>query len=305
MDDEELDLTKDDEFDYENGSSIRGKDALAIFLENERRYPTLTKEKNEELLREYHSAGEEDKQAIMDKLVEGNLKLVTKEAFRIAKPFRNEKNQPNNGLVLDFIQEGSEGLVRAVEKFDLSKGFAFSTFASAYIKTAILSFLNNNYRMIRIPKQITDKNRRIREAERRLCDRLRREPDAEEIASELNDGTSAEEVENIKGIAQSGVVLSMDQKRQDDDESDNLYREIPTTEQNPQEYAESKELQERLNKLMEELPEAMRFILIHSYPEDGSEPWTLQKIGEELNLSAERVRQIREEAKLRLIKALR
>lgn len=303
--DEVMCLDMEEGFDTENGSNAKGKDAYDIFNENVNRYPPLTKEKNESLLREYHSASEEEKSAIMDQLVEGNLKLVVKEANRIGAMFKYENRPINHGLLLDFIQEGSEGLIRAVEKFDLSKGFAFSTFASTYIKTSILTFINNEYRMIRIPKQISDKNRRIREVENRLHDRLHRNPTSEEIAAELQDGSTAEDVDNIKIIVSSGNVVSMDQKRSDEEGEDNLYREIPANEQNPQEYAEAKELEERFEKAMELLSVEERFVLTHLYPQDESKPWTLQEIGQKLHRSAEGIRQISNKAKLKLIKAMK
>lgn len=287
---------EDDLDGYQEGTSFKGKDALKIFMESVKSFPTLTREENDELLRKYQVSSEEEKNVIRDQIVEGNIRLVISSAFRIAGLFKNTSGQRNNGLIMDFIQEGSEGLSRAVEDYDPSRGNAFSTVATTYITRAIYGFLNDDFNQIRIPHQIMEKQRLIQRTETELSNRLGRKPTEEEIAEALPSSSKmkADEINSVKAFSQMNQIMPLDGMTEDG--KPDKASMIPSDDMTPQEYSQRNELEEKLRDAIQTLTPTMQYILKHRYPTDGTTVWTLSKLGDELNLSLERVRQIEQEA---------
>ena len=125
LDDEELDEDLDID-DLDNGSSIKGKDAYQMFMDSIRLYPKFTQEENLEKLKEYKAADDEDKIALLDEIVEGNIRLVIKYANEIAsQAVSNAEEGGTRGLKMDLIQEGSQALSKAIVDFDPARGYAF------------------------------------------------------------------------------------------------------------------------------------------------------------------------------------
>ena len=299
LDDEELDEDLDID-DLDNGSSIKGKDAYQMFMDSIRLYPKFTQEENLENLKEYKAADDEDKIALLDEIVEGNIRLVIKYANEIAsQAVSNAEEGGTRGLKMDLIQEGSQALSKAIVDFDPARGYAFSTLAVTYIKRAMFAFLNNSSRMIHVPQQILDRHRLITKAIDELKKKNATDPSYEDVAEYLHNGLTAEDIEENCLVFKNIDVKTIDE-RPDIDNDKRTIAAVPSDEMNPQEASERQELIEKLAKATESLTPTMRFIISHRYPEDGSTPWTLRELSVKLNLSIERVRQIEEEAKAKL-----
>lgn len=293
--DEDFDLD-----DVDSGSSINGKDAYQMFIETISSFPKFTSQENLEKIMEYQAAEGDEKTALLDCIVEGNIRLVIKYAIEIAShaaPNSSEKSV--RGLRMDLIQEGSQALAKAVKDFDAERGYAFSTLAVTYIKRAMYAFLNTNSRMIYLPQQVLDRHRLISRASDELIKKTGEKPTYEEIANYLNNGLTASDVQENCLIFNGVEVKSIDGNPEEDNNNKNL-NDVPSQDMNPQEVSERQEQIEKLEKARKSLTPIMNFIISHRYPSDDSEPWTLRELSEELNLSKERVRQLENEAKEKL-----
>ncbi len=293
----------DEDFDIDEvdcGSSINGKDAYQMFIDSISTFPKFTSQENLEKIKEYHSAEGDEKIALLDSIVEGNIRLVIKYAAEIAShaaPNSSEKSV--RGLRMDLIQEGSQALAKAIKDFDPARGYAFSTLAVTYIKRAMYAFLNANSRMIYLPQQILDRHRLIVRASDELVKKNGTKPTFEEVASYLNNGLTAKDIEENCLIFNGVEVKSMEGDSDEDNEK-NALNNLPSPDMNPQEVCEKKEQMEKLEKGRKSLTPMMNFIISHRYPNDDSEPWTLRELSEELGISKERVRQLESEAKEKL-----
>jgi RNA polymerase primary sigma factor len=257
-------------------------DALQLFLNEIRRYPLLDKEEEIELAKRIEQGDLEAK----ERMINSNLRLVVS----IAKKYQGQELS-----LLDLIQEGIFGLIRAAEKFDYRKGFKFSTYATFWIRQAIQRGLANKARTIRIPVHIGQRERKIGRAERELSARLGREPSDEEIAKEAE--IPEEQVEEVRAAART--VTSLDRAVGED--GDTAFGDLlPSDQPELEEEIQVSLAQETLRKTIDDLPEPERSVIRMRYGIDGEEPKALRETGRRLELSAERVRQLESRALERL-----
>jgi RNA polymerase primary sigma factor len=269
---------------YINGDLAHATtDALQLFLNEMARYPLLTAEEEVELAKRI----ERGDKAAKDRMINSNLRLVVS----IAKKYQG------HGLsLLDLIQEGIIGLIRAVEKFDWRKGFKFSTYATWWIRQAVQRGVANKARTIRMPVHIVDRERKISKAERELHVKLGRVPTLEEIAKQAK--LPLKQVREVQNAARA--VTSLD--RPVGSESDTSLGELVSGEDAPpEEELEVSFRTDALRRAIAELPDRQQDVLKLRFGLDGDpNPMSLEQIGKTLGLTRERVRQIEIEALERL-----
>jgi RNA polymerase primary sigma factor len=267
---------RDDDATFVNGDlAAATTDALQLFLNEAGRYKLLTAEEEVELAKRI----ERGDKAAKDLMINSNLRLVVS----IAKRYQG------HGLsLLDLIQEGIIGLIRAVEKFDYRKGFKFSTYATWWIRQAVQRGVANKSRTIRIPVHIVEREQKIARAERELVARLGRQPTDKELAKEAK--LPLKQVREVKSAARA--VTSLDKPIGEGDSGS--FGELFASEQaHTDEEVEISLREETLRKALEELPDRERKVLELRYGLHGDrEPMSLESIGKELGITRERVRQI-------------
>ena len=277
-----------DEDDDAEAEELRevSTDALQLFLKDVGRVDLLTAAQEVELAKKVERGDHRAKQD----MVEANLRLVVS----IAKRYRNQ------GLpFLDLIQEGTIGLVRAVEKFDYRKGFKFSTYATWWIRQAVARALADKARTIRMPVHVVEKLNKIIRAERKLRAELGHEPSALEIGLDL--GLPAEEVEQIRRSAQAPV--SLEKPVGDEEESEFGHFLTDETMPLPDEAAELTLRKEALTRALSMLSKRERRVLELRYGLNGEPPRTLDEVGRAFDVTRERIRQI-ENQSLKKLRAL-
>jgi RNA polymerase primary sigma factor len=255
-------------------SSEATTDALQLFLREAGRRPLLNAAQEVELAKRTERGDKEAKQL----MIESNLRLVVS----IAKRYRNQ------GLpFLDLIQEGSLGLIRAVEKFDWRRGYKFSTYATWWIRQAVARGLADKARTIRMPVHIAERRHKLNRAERSLLTQLGREPTLEEIAEQAC--LPLRHAQEVRRAPQ--VTASLDQPV--GEQGDTVFADFVASEGPPPE--EEVELSLRRQKLigvLSALEDREREVLILRYGLGDDEPKTLEEIGHGLAVTRERVRQI-------------
>jgi RNA polymerase primary sigma factor len=257
-------------------------DALQLFLNEIRRYPLLTAADEIELAKRIEQGDLEAK----ERMINSNLRLVVS----IAKKYQGQELS-----LLDLIQEGIFGLIRASEKFDWRKGYKFSTYATFWIRQAIQRGLANKARTIRIPVHIGQRERKIARTERELQANLGREPTDEEIAQTAE--LPLAQVEEVREAART--VTSLD--RPVGEEGEAALGELLEGGAPPVDEEVELSLSEQLlRRTVEELPEPERNVIRLRYGIDGDDPQPLRETGRRLGLSAERVRQLESKALKRL-----
>jgi len=258
--------------------AVATTDALQLFLNEAGRYALLSAAEEVELAKRI----ERGDRAAKDRMINSNLRLVVS----IAKRYQG------HGLsLLDLIQEGIIGLIRAVEKYDYRRGFKFSTYATWWIRQAVQRGVANKSRTIRIPVHIVEREQKIARAERTLAPRLARPPTDEEIAEEAK--LPLKHVREVREAARA--VTSLD--RPVGDEGDAAFGDLLATEQaDVQEEVEVSLREESLRRALRDLSERERRVLELRYGLAGDEPRSLEAIGKVLGVTRERVRQIESDA---------
>ncbi len=257
-------------------------DALQLFLRDAGRHPLLTAAQEVELAKRI----ERGDMPAKTRMIQSNLRLVVS----IAKNYRNQ------GLpFLDLIQEGTLGLIRAVEKFDWRRGYKFSTYATWWIRQAVARALADKARTIRMPVHIVERMQKLNRAERTLWTQLGREPTLEEVAEEAN--LPIAQAYEVKAAARAST--SLDQpvgETEDATFGDFVAGDGPL----PDEEVEVSLRCQALADALAALGERERQVLVFRYGLEDAEPKTLEEIGRRLGLTRERVRQIETEALKRL-----
>jgi RNA polymerase primary sigma factor len=258
-------------------------DSLQLFLNEAGRYPLLTAAQEVEISKRIEAG---DKSA-KDLLVNSNLRLVVS----IAK-----KYQGHGLTLLDLIQEGIIGLIRAAEKFDWRKGFKFSTYATWWIRQAVQRGVANKARTIRIPVHIVEREQKISRAERELVAKLERTPSEEEISERAK--LPVKQVREVRAAARA--VASLD-RPVGEDGSASFGDLFASDEATPDEQVELELTEKALHDAVAELGEREQQILNLRYGLSGAaEPKSLEEIGRILGITRERVRQLEAEALRRL-----
>lgn len=281
LSDEELEITVDNVDAFAD-------DSVRLYLREIGKIPLLSLEEEQKLAQRILKG---DKKA-KDKMVEANMRLVVSIAKRYS----------GRGLdFLDLIQEGNTGLLRAVEKFDPSKGFKFSTYATWWIRQAITRAIADQARTIRIPVHMVETINKTLRATRKLTQELNREPTIEEIAKEMD--MEPEKVEYVMRIKQD--IASLDQSvGRDGDDEDSVLGDFVEDEERatPEDSAASQILKEQLAEIISTLSEREQKIIKLRFGIGGGRPHTLEEVGAEFSVTRERIRQIEAKALSKLRK---
>ena len=249
-------------------------DALQLFLREAGRHELLTASQEVELAKRIECGDTQAKQH----MIQANLRLVVS----IAKNYRNQ------GLpFLDLIQEGTLGLIRAVEKFDWRRGFKFSTYATWWIRQAVARALADKSRTIRMPVHIVERLQKMNRAERSLWTQLGREPTIAEIADEA--ALTLQQVVEVRSAARASTSLDAPIGATEDAVLGDF---VAGDEPLPEETVELQLRSQALRQALETLPPRERQVVELRYGLDGAEAKTLGEIGDILGLTRERVRQI-------------
>jgi RNA polymerase primary sigma factor len=250
-------------------------DSLRLYLRSIGRVNLLTAEQEVQLARRIERGDMLAKQ----QMIEANLRLVVS----IAKSYLGR------GLTfLDLIQEGSMGLIRAVEKFDYRRGYKFSTYATWWIRQAVTRAIADKGRTIRIPVHMVEKLNKVVHVERQLVQQLGREPSPEEIAVELE--TTVREVRDVLRMAQQPISLEKPIGEEEESELGDFVED--QTAESPFELAAEHLRRENLRRALAALPEREREVIEMRFGLTGERPYTLEEVGRAFNVTRERIRQI-------------
>ena len=260
------------------GSNVKINDPVKMYLKEIGRVELLTHEQEIDLAKRILEGDEEAKK----ELAAANLRLVV------------SKRYVGRGMLfLDLIQEGNMGLIKAVEKFDYTKGFKFSTYATWWIRQAITRAIADQARTIRIPVHMVETINKLTRIQRQLVQELGREPSAEEIAEKM-DGMTPEKVREIQKISLEPVSLETPIGEEDDSHLGDFIEDEGAM--SPDDYAANELLKDELNDVLLELTDREEKVLRLRFGLDDGRTRTLEEVGKEFNVTRERIRQIEAKA---------
>lgn len=265
---------------FANSSHTKINDPVKMYLKEIGRVDLLNPEDEPDIARRIQEGDEEAKR----KLIAANLRLVVS----IAKKYVGR-----GMLFLDLIQEGNMGLVKAVEKFDYTKGFKFSTYATWWIRQAITRAIADQARTIRIPVHMVETINKLTRIQRQLVQDLGRDPSAEEIAEKM-EGISPEKVREIQKIALEPVSLETPIGEEDDSHLGDFIEDKDAM--SPDEYANNQLLKDEINTVLQGLTEREEKVLRLRFGLYDGRTRTLEEVGKEFNVTRERIRQIEAKA---------
>lgn len=270
----------DDDDMNQLGSNVKINDPVKMYLKEIGRVDLLTHEQEIELAKRILDGDESAKK----ELAAANLRLVVS----IAKRYVGR-----GMLFLDLIQEGNMGLIKAVEKFDYTKGFKFSTYATWWIRQAITRAIADQARTIRIPVHMVETINKLTRIQRQLVQELGREPTAEEIAEKM-DGMTPAKVREIQKISLEPVSLETPIGEEDDSHLGDFIEDEGAM--SPDDYASNELLKDELNEVLLELTDREEKVLRLRFGLDDGRTRTLEEVGKEFNVTRERIRQIEAKA---------
>ena len=276
---EEVEDIDVNDIDVDNFEGISIDDPVRMYLREIGKIPLLTYDQELDLAKKVLAGDEAAKQ----KLAESNLRLVVS----IAKKYVGR-----GMLFLDLIQEGNMGLIKAVEKFDYTKGYKFSTYATWWIRQAITRAIADQARTIRIPVHMVETINRLIRTSRQLLQQNGREPTPEEIAKEMD--VSVERVLEIQKIAQDPVSLETPIGEEDDSHLGDFIQDEDSP--SPQDAASYTMLREQLDEVMSTLTPREAKVLRLRFGLDDGKARTLEEVGKEFQVTRERIRQIEAKA---------
>ncbi len=275
-----LDMIGDHREDEDLGTNVKVNDPVKMYLKQIGQVDLLTHEQEVELAKRIEDG---DEQAKKD-LTSANLRLVVS----IAKKY------VGRGMsLLDLIQEGNIGLIKAVEKFDYRKGFKFSTYATWWIRQAITRAIADQARTIRIPVHMVETINKVAKTQRQLVQKLGREPSAEEIAKEM-DGMDADKVRQVMKISQEPVSLETPIGEENDSHLGDFIEDEGAM--SPDDYTSKELLKDELNEVLLELTDREEKVLRLRFGLDDGRTRTLEEVGQEFHVTRERIRQIEAKA---------
>lgn len=260
-------------------SQINVNDSVKLYLKEIGNIPLLTPEEERELSRQLI---EEHSEYARNKLRESNLRLVVS----IAKRYQNKMP------FLDLIQEGNVGLMKAVDKFDYTKGYKFSTYGTWWIRQSITRAMSDHARLIRTPVHMVETMLKHSRAVRELLQELGRDPTVEEIAERLN--TTVDKVIEVQRISQDPISLESKMGNEEDSKIGDIIPDENAL--SPHDIAQQNMLKEQLMSVLETLTPREQKVIRLRYGLDDAHPRTLEEVGREFSVTRERIRQIEAKA---------